>query len=109
MSKASQVVIVGGGIMGGDIASVFAAKNWQVHVMSPSQKTRDALGPRLTAGLQKIHADAVQVAGTADMRSRIDGLGATLIANSPEQFRAQIRNDLAKWARIIKQSGAKPE
>lgn len=60
MSQASQqqVVIVGGGIMGGDIATVFAAKNWQVHVMSPSQKTRDALGPRIAAGLKKINADA---------------------------------------------------
>jgi 3-hydroxybutyryl-CoA dehydrogenase len=58
MSEASQVAIIGGGIMGGDIATVFAAKNWQVHVMSPSQKTRDALGPRLVAGLKKINADA---------------------------------------------------
>ncbi len=58
MSQVSQVVIVGGGIMGGDIATVFAAKNWQVHVMSPSQKTRDALGARLSAGLKKVNADA---------------------------------------------------
>ncbi len=58
MSQASQVAIIGGGIMGGDIATVFAAKGWQVHVMSPSQKTRDALGTRLAAGLKKINADA---------------------------------------------------
>ena len=58
MSQASHVVIIGGGIMGGDIATVFAAKDWKVHVMSPSQKTRDALGARLCAGLQKLHADA---------------------------------------------------
>ena len=58
MSQASQVVIVGGGIMGGDIATIFAAKDWKVHVMSPSQKTRDALGARVSAGLQKINADA---------------------------------------------------
>ena len=58
MSQASHVVIVGGGIMGGDIATVFAAKGWQVHVMSPSQKTRDALGARLSAGLKKVNADA---------------------------------------------------
>ena len=58
MSQASHVVIIGGGIMGGDIATVFAAKNWQVHVMSPSQKTRDALGARLAAGLNKINAAA---------------------------------------------------
>ncbi len=65
-----------------------------------------AIAPEL---VKKIHADAVQVVNTADMRSRIAGLGATLIANTPEQFRAQIRDDLAKWARIIKQSGAKAE
>ena len=58
MSQASHVVIFGGGIMGGDIATVFAAKGWQVHVMSPSQKTRDALGARLSAGLKKVNADA---------------------------------------------------
>ena len=58
MTEASQVVVIGGGIMGGDIATVFAARNWKVHVMSPSQKTRDALGTRLTAGLNKINAEA---------------------------------------------------
>ena len=58
MSQASEVVIVGGGIMGGDIATVFAARHWKVHVMSPSQKTRDALGARLNAGLKKVNADA---------------------------------------------------
>lgn len=58
MSQTSQVVIIGGGIMGGDIATVFAAKDWKVHVMSPSPKTRDALGARLSAGLKKINADA---------------------------------------------------
>ena len=58
MSQASQVVIIGGGIMGGDIATVFAARGWKVHVMSPSQKTRDALGGRIASGLKKINAEA---------------------------------------------------
>ena len=58
MSHASQVVIIGGGIMGGDIATVFAAKGWKVHLMSPSQNTRDALRPRVDAGLKKINAAA---------------------------------------------------
>mgnify|MGYP003351292703 CR=1 FL=1 len=35
----------------------FAAGNWAVHVMSPSQKTRDALPGRVTAGLEKLGAD----------------------------------------------------
>jgi tripartite-type tricarboxylate transporter receptor subunit TctC len=56
--------------------------------------------------VKKIHADALQVINTSDMRNRIAGLGATPIGNTPEQFRTQIRDDLAKWARIIKISGA---
>lgn len=54
----SNIVIVGGGIMGGDIAIIFAAAGWNVHVMSPSQKTRDALPARIAAGLKKLGAQA---------------------------------------------------
>jgi len=54
---ASEAVIIGGGIMGGDIAIIFAAAGWKVHVMSPSQKTRDALPARMAAGVAKLGAD----------------------------------------------------
>jgi len=57
--KKSGVAIVGGGIMGGDIATIFAAGGWNVHVMSPSAKTREALPARLSVGLNKLGADAV--------------------------------------------------
>jgi len=46
--------ISGGCIMGGDVAIVFAAAGWKVHVMSPSQRTRDALPARIAAGLAKL-------------------------------------------------------
>ncbi len=62
-----------------------------------------AISPEL---VKKIHADALQVLNTSDMKSRIASLGATPIGNTPEQFRAQIRDDLSKWARIIRISGA---
>lgn len=54
--QGSHVAIIGGGIMGGDIAIIFAAGGWNVHVMSPSRKTRDALPPRITAGVKKLGA-----------------------------------------------------
>jgi 3-hydroxybutyryl-CoA dehydrogenase len=54
----SEVVVVGGGIMGGDISIVFAANGWKAHVMSPSSRTRDALAGRVRSGLQKLGADA---------------------------------------------------
>lgn len=52
------VAIIGGGIMGGDIATSFAAAGWDAHVMSPSQKTRDALPGRVAKGLERLNADA---------------------------------------------------
>jgi len=55
-ARQSHAAIIGGGIMGGDIAIIFAAGGWQVHVMSPSPKTRDALRGRVTAGLRKLGA-----------------------------------------------------
>ena len=58
----SGVVIVGGGIMGGDIATIYAAGGWNVHVMSPSAKTREALPARLYAGLAKLAADPAKAA-----------------------------------------------
>ncbi|HXD52516.1 MAG TPA: 3-hydroxyacyl-CoA dehydrogenase NAD-binding domain-containing protein, partial [Burkholderiales bacterium] len=51
-----DVVIIGGGIMGGDIAIIFAAGNWNVHVMSPSEKTRSSLPARIKTGLKKLDA-----------------------------------------------------
>jgi 3-hydroxybutyryl-CoA dehydrogenase len=57
-----QAAIIGGGIMGGDIAIIFAAGGWNVHVMSPSQKTRDALPARIAAGLKKLGAPEANAA-----------------------------------------------
>jgi 3-hydroxybutyryl-CoA dehydrogenase len=58
--QGKAMAIIGGGIMGGDIASIFAAGGWQVHIMSPSQKTRDALPARLEAAVKKLGADVAR-------------------------------------------------
>jgi len=72
-AQKSSVAIVGGGIMGGDIAIVFAAGGWNVHVMSPSQRTRDALPARLAAGLQKLAA-APALAANVKTHAALDAL-----------------------------------
>ena len=35
--------------------------------------------------------------------------GSEVIAGSPEQFAAVIKNELARWAKVVKASGMKPE
>lgn len=52
-----NVLVIGGGTMGADIATSFAAAGWETHVMSPSLKTREALAGRMRAGLVKLEAD----------------------------------------------------
>ncbi len=70
--KTSHVVVIGGGIMGGDIATLFAAHGWTAHVMSPSAKTREALPARIANGLAKLGApvsSAAQVHYYAELKS----------------------------------------
>ena len=59
--------------------------------------------------LKKLIADAMQVVKTRDMEDKLAPHGATLLASGPELFRTQIRDDLAKWVRIIKVSGARAD
>jgi 3-hydroxybutyryl-CoA dehydrogenase len=71
MSVNQNVLVVGGGIMGGGIATSFASAGWTVHVMSPSQKTRDALPATLRTGLAKLQADE-SIADTVGIHASLD-------------------------------------
>ena len=58
----SNVAIIGGGIMGGDIAAVFAAGDWSVHVVDAAEKARSTLPARLGGALGKLGASADKAA-----------------------------------------------
>ena len=44
-----------------------------------------------------------------DVRERFDGLGIEPVGDTPEQFAQYIRSELAKYAKVVKQSGARVE
>ena len=44
-----------------------------------------------------------------EMRKRLDTEGATAVGNSPAQFSAFVDSEIARWAKVVKFSGAKPE
>ena len=58
---------------------------------------------------RKLHLETVKVLGQADVRAKLADLGFEVIGNSPEEFAAVIKSEIPKWAKLIKESGIKPD
>ena len=67
------------------------------------------IGPASLPGpiLTRLHAEFVKILGQPEVRERIVADGSEPIGSTPGEFRQFILADLAKWAKLVKQSGAK--
>jgi tripartite-type tricarboxylate transporter receptor subunit TctC len=50
---------------------------------------------------QKLHAAIVGALNDPEIRSRMEGLGFEIVANTPEQFAAFLNAELARWKQVI--------
>jgi tripartite-type tricarboxylate transporter receptor subunit TctC len=64
------------------------------------------LPPATTA---RLHDELVASLRDPEVRSKIDELAMTVIANTPEQFSAMLKNGIDQYGRLIKAAGIKPE
>ncbi|MPZ47269.1 MAG: tripartite tricarboxylate transporter substrate binding protein [Betaproteobacteria bacterium] len=55
--------------------------------------------------VRRLNKEIVAVLALPEVRSRISGLGAIVVANSPEAFAEHIRKELALWQRVISTAG----
>jgi tripartite-type tricarboxylate transporter receptor subunit TctC len=55
----------------------------------------------------KVHAAAVKALATPAVRERFAQLGIQPVGNAPEQFAAEIREDLARWQKVVQAAGVK--
>lgn len=68
-------------------------------------------GPaRMNAELTKRISDAArQAIATPEVRKRLEAEGSVAVGNSPEEFAKFVQLEIARWAKVVKFSGAKPE
>jgi tripartite-type tricarboxylate transporter receptor subunit TctC len=59
--------------------------------------------------VQKIHATVAKIYAMPEMRQRLINLAAEPAICTREEFEALIRSELVKWAKAVKDSGAKLE
>jgi tripartite-type tricarboxylate transporter receptor subunit TctC len=59
--------------------------------------------------VQKLQSEIAKVLAQADTKEKIVGLGFDIVASTPEQFAAQIKSEVAKWSKVVKEAGIKVE
>jgi tripartite-type tricarboxylate transporter receptor subunit TctC len=69
-------------------------------------------GVHVTAGtprpvVAKINAELVRVVALPDVRERMFGLGMEVVGSTPEQLGALVASDIAKWGKVIRESGVR--
>jgi tripartite-type tricarboxylate transporter receptor subunit TctC len=73
----------------------FEVGNW-AGLLGPA-----GLDPAIT---KKLHGEIVAILDTVDMKDRIRTLGYDMIVSTPEEFGAQMRNDVTRWSDVVKRA-----
>ena len=74
----------------------YEASGW-FGVLAPAATPRDLVA--------RLNAAIVKGISEADARERLAALGGDVVANSPAEFAAYLRDDLAKWSKLIEALG----
>jgi len=59
--------------------------------------------------VDRLNAEVAKVLKTPEMKEKMTGLGTDIVANSPEQFAQYLREETAKWSKIVRDAGIKLE
>jgi tripartite-type tricarboxylate transporter receptor subunit TctC len=59
--------------------------------------------------VELLHREVVRVMAAPEVRERLVTLGFEPVAGSPEEFAAWIRNEIAKWANVIRDANITPQ
>jgi len=57
----------------------------------------------------KVNADIAAILGAADLKERLATLGAEPGSMPVDAFARYVREEITKWTKVVKESGAKPD
>jgi tripartite-type tricarboxylate transporter receptor subunit TctC len=57
--------------------------------------------------VRRLNGEMRAILDSPDLRERFRAQGLELVSSTPEEFAAFIRSELAKWRRVVKESGAR--
>jgi tripartite-type tricarboxylate transporter receptor subunit TctC len=76
----------------------YEVTNW-FGILAPAGTSR--------AIVARLSKDLNAALGSRDLRERLASQGADVVGGTPEEFAKVIRSDFSKWAKVVKESGAK--
>ena len=59
--------------------------------------------------IQRVHAEIQKALANPEVRSKLVAAGTEILGSTPEEYAAYIRSELARWSRIVKETGAKAD
>jgi len=61
------------------------------------------------AVIARLHDEAVKILAVADMRVKLTSQGFEPVGGTPDQFAIYIKSEIAKWGKVIREAGIRPE
>ena len=68
---------------------------------------QDATTQRGLAYANTLHTEITRIVQQPAFRDQVRSEGTEVVTNTPEKFREFLKADVAKWSKILKESGAK--
>ena len=57
--------------------------------------------------IARLAGDIAKIAANTEFRERMGSQGYDVVGSTPEQMAESIRNEIPKWAKVVRDSGAK--
>ncbi|HEX2633586.1 MAG TPA: tripartite tricarboxylate transporter substrate-binding protein, partial [Bradyrhizobium sp.] len=57
--------------------------------------------------VDKLYREIAHIVLLPEVKARLAAIGYTAVGNTPEEFAAQIKRDIARWAKVIREAGIK--